>query len=69
MQTEPTLAKITASHFQVQNTQFAYGNMPERILIAYLNENLRNCNENLDKNPSFIPNEKSVKTSFLVHFM
>ena len=47
MQAEPTIGKITASDFQVLNTQNANGNMPERILIAYLNKNLPDGNENL----------------------
>ena len=47
MQADPNLVKITASHFQVLNTQNANGNMPNMILIAYLNENFSNFNETL----------------------
>ena len=65
MQADLNLAIIAASHYQVQNTQNANGNMPERILNAYLNENFADCKENsggggggggggLNKNPSFI---------------
>ena len=60
MQADLNLAKIAASHYQVLNTQNANGNMPERILNAYLNENFADCKENsgggggLNKNPSFI---------------
>ena len=58
MQADMILVKITASHFQVLNTQNANQNMPNMIPIAYLNKNFINCNENLawvDKNPLFIP--------------
>ena len=41
------LGKITASHFWVLNTQNANENMPNMIPIAYLNETLMDCNENL----------------------
>ena len=41
------LGKITASHFQVLDTQNANENMPNMIPIAYLNSNLMECNENL----------------------
>ena len=47
MQANSNLVKITASHFQVLNTQNANENMPNMIPIAYLNENFTNCNENL----------------------
>ena len=47
MQAEPTPDKITTSHFQVLNTQFANENMQKKILIAQVNENLPDCNENL----------------------
>ena len=46
MQANSNLVKITASHFQVLNTQNANENMPNMIPIAYLNENFTNCNEN-----------------------
>ena len=45
-QANSKLGKITASHFQVLNTQNANENMLNMFLIAYLNENLRYCNEN-----------------------
>ena len=47
MQADLNLAKITTSHFQVLNTQNANQYMPNMIPIAYLNENLTDCNENL----------------------
>ena len=47
MQADMNLVKITASHFQVLNTQNANQNMPNLILIAYLNENFTDCNQNL----------------------
>ena len=37
MQAGSNLEKITASHFQVLNTQHANENMPNMIPIAYLN--------------------------------
>ena len=46
-QADLNLAKITTAHFWVLNTQNANRNMPNMILIAYLNENFTNCNENL----------------------
>ena len=47
MHADLDLVKITTSHLQVLNIQNANGHMPNMILIAYLNENLTNCNENL----------------------
>ena len=47
MQADLNLLKISALHFQVLNTLKVNLNMPERILIAYLNKNFTNCNENL----------------------
>ena len=47
MKDNSNLEKITTSHFGVLNTQNAYENMPNMIPIAYLNENLMDCNENL----------------------
>ena len=47
MQADSNLGKITASHFQVLNTQNANENMPGMFPIVYLNQNLRYCNENL----------------------
>ena len=58
MQANMNLVKITTSHFQVPNTQTANRNMPNMILIAYLNEISNDCKENLawvNKNPLFIP--------------
>ena len=47
MQADLNLGKLTASHLWVLNTQNANKNMPNMFPIAYLNENLRYCNENL----------------------
>ena len=47
MQAEQYLSKITASHFSTLNTKFANQNMLKRFLIAVLNENKANWNENL----------------------
>ena len=47
IQADLTFGKITASHFQVLDTQNANENMPNMIPIAYLNSNLMECNENL----------------------
>ena len=47
MQADQNLGKITAPHFGVLITQNVNKNMPNRILIASLNENLPDCNENL----------------------
>ena len=46
MQAKQYLSKITASHFSTLNTEFANQNMRKRILIAMLNENKANWNEN-----------------------
>ena len=46
-QADLNLGKLTASHFWVLNTQNANENMPNMFPIAYLNENLWYCNENL----------------------
>ena len=40
------LSKLTASHFSTQNTKIANQNMLKKILIAMLNENKADCNEN-----------------------
>ena len=45
-QAELYLSKLTASHFSTLNTIFANQNVLKRILIAMLNENKANCNEN-----------------------
>ena len=46
MQAELYLSKITASQYSTLNTDFANRNMLKRILIAMLNENKANYNEN-----------------------
>ena len=46
-QADLNLAKITATHFWVINTQNGNENIPNMIPIAYLNENFMDCNENL----------------------
>ena len=45
-QAERYLSKITASHFSTLNTDFANQNVLKRILIAMLNENKADSNEN-----------------------
>ena len=40
------LSKLTASHYSTLNVDFANQNMLERILIAMLNENKADWNEN-----------------------
>ena len=45
-QAERYLSKITASHFSALNTKIANQNMLKRILIAMLNENKADSNEN-----------------------
>ena len=80
MPADSNLGKLTASHFWVLITQNANKNMPNMFLIAYLNENLRYCNENLawgKQEPLFHPyvfwyttkGEKVVKNSFYFIFM
>ena len=49
MQADLNLEKITTTHFQVLNAQHANKNMPNKIPIAYLNENFMDCTENLGK--------------------
>ena len=46
VQAEQYLSKISASHYSTLNTHFANRNMLKRILIAMLNENKANSNEN-----------------------
>ena len=46
MQAKQYLSKITASHFSTLNTKIANQNVLERILIAMLNENKADSNEN-----------------------
>ena len=45
-QAERYLSKITTSHFSTLNTEIANQNMVKRILIAMLNENTADSNEN-----------------------
>ena len=46
MQAKQYLSKLTASHFSTLNTKIANQNMLKRILIAMLNENKADSNEN-----------------------
>ena len=46
VQAERYLSKLTVSHFSTLNTNFANWNTLERILIAMLNENKADLNEN-----------------------
>ena len=46
MQAERYLSKISASHFSTLYMDFANQNMLKRILIAMLNENKADWNEN-----------------------
>ena len=46
MQAEQYLSKLAASHFNTLNVDFANWNMLKRILIAMLNENKADWNEN-----------------------
>ena len=46
MQAEQYLSKITASHFSTLNTEIANQNVLKRILIAMLNENKADSNQN-----------------------
>ena len=46
VQAEPYLSKLTASHFNTLNTKIANQNVLKRILIAMLNENKADSNEN-----------------------
>ena len=46
VQAEQYLSKITASHFSALNTKIANQNVLKRILIAMLNENKADSNEN-----------------------
>ena len=45
-QAKQYLSKLTTSHFSTLNTDFANWNVLKRILIAMLNENKANWNEN-----------------------
>ena len=46
VQAERYLSKLTASHFNTLNMKFTNRNVLKRILIAMLNENKANSNEN-----------------------
>ena len=46
VQAKQYLSKITASHLSTLNMDFAHQNVLKMILIAMLNENMANCNEN-----------------------
>ena len=46
VQAERYLSKITTSHFGTLNTKFANQNVLKGVLIAMLNENKANWNEN-----------------------
>ena len=46
VQAEQYLSKITASHFSTLNMKFAIQNMLKKILIAMLNKNNADWNEN-----------------------
>ena len=48
MQADSNLEEITSSHFQLLNAQNANENMPNMIPIAYVNENMMDCNENVE---------------------
>ena len=74
-QADSNLGKITTPHFQVLNAQNANKNMPIMLPIAYVNENLMDCNENLawvNKDPSFNPTnfgtQHKVRKQWKLHF-
>ena len=46
VQAKPYLSKLTATHFNTLNTKFANQNVLKMILIAMLNENKADSNEN-----------------------
>ena len=46
VQAKQDLSKLTTSHFSTLNVDFANQNVLERILIAMLNENKADWNEN-----------------------
>ena len=46
VQAERYLSKLTASHFNTLNMKFTNWNVLKRILIAMLNENMTDSNEN-----------------------
>ena len=80
MQADSNIGELTTSHFWVLNTHKANENMPNMIPIAYLNENLMDCNESLawsKQQPLIHPyifwyttkGKKVVKSSFYFIFM
>ena len=48
-QAKQYLSKITTSHFSTLNTKIANQNVLKRILVAMLNENKADSNENFRK--------------------
>ena len=46
MQAKQYLSILTTSHFSTLNMKFANQNMLKRIIIAMLNKNKADCNEN-----------------------
>ena len=46
VQADRYLSKLAASHFTTLNMKVANWNMLKRLLIAMLNENKADCNEN-----------------------
>ena len=74
-QANSNLVKITTTCFWVLNTQNANRNMPNMILIAYLNENLPNCNENFAwgkqeplVQPACLGTKQKVRKQSKLHF-
>ena len=65
MQPNLNLGKLTASHFQVLNTQNENKNMSNMFPIVYLNENLRYCNENF---PTCFGTQQKVRKWQKLHF-
>ena len=45
-QAKQYLSKLTTSHFSTLDTDFANWNVLKTILIAFLNQNKADCNEN-----------------------
>ena len=58
-QAEQYLSEITASHFSTLNMKIANQNVLKRILIAMLNENTADSNENFT-----ICSEESIATLY-----
>ena len=46
VQAKQYLSKLTTSHFSTLNTKFANQNVLKRVLIAMLNKNMADLNEN-----------------------